>query len=653
MADVNVIEKLSDLSDIERWKAEITFAKKSLDKFHRRAKDVNDRYLDEREAVNGGERWFNLFYANTGILQSSLYAQLPQPEVQRAHGDFKDQIGRVGANILQRCITPDADDPRDMFDFVLRQVVQDRLIAGLGTAWLRLETDTETVEVEPPMSFSEPDVMAPNSGFESGVSPDNPEELPQTYERITDQRVVLDYVNWEDFIWSPCRVWQERRWVGRRVYMTRDKLIERFGEDVGKQVPLTRVSQVALEHGPEYQVLQLAEVYEIWDRSSRKVVWVSMGYDNILDTKDDFLRLVGFDPCPTPLFANTTTRSTVPRPDFYMFQDQYSELDTVNNRISLLIQAIRVAGLYDSAAEGIDRLLTSGAENVLIPVDSWAAFAEKGGMKGAVDWLPLETIERVLTRLYEARNLIKEQIYELTGISDIVRGTSKASETLGAQQLKAQFASVRINKLQEDVAKFASELLRLKAEIIVKHFDPEVLLRHSNILRTPDAQLAPIAIGMLKSEEGFEWRIKVTPDQLAQADYALQKQDRVELLTAVGQYMSQIKDVLTMTPQLLPLFVELLKWAVSGFKGARDVEGLIEQELNKLLAPPQGGQGDQDPEKEQQQQEAQLNMAGKQMDLQQKQQSYQMDQQAKILDIQHKKATNTLDLISRVQKIGL
>lgn len=664
MADTNVIERVDELTPIERWKAEISYAKKSLKDFHRRARDTNNRYLDEREADNASQKWFNLFFANTGILQASLYAQIPKPEVKRRWLDYQDQMARVGANVLQRCVSPDGDDPRDTFDTVMKQVVQDRLIAGLGTAWLRLETDTEEVLVEPPMPMLEDGEAGLFHSFETGAAPDpqQEEQEPETYERITDQRVAIDYVFWEDFIWSPCRVWQERRWVGRRVYMSRDQLVERFGEEIGGQVPLTRSSVTKEDNSPKYQVLQQAEVYEIWDRSSRKVFWVCTGFDQILDEQDDILGLVGFDPCPTPMFANITTNSTVPRPDFYMFQDQYNELDTVNNRISLLVQAIKVAGLYDQSAEGVQRLVTSGAENVLIPVDSWAAFAERGGMKGAIDWLPLDMIEKVLTRLNDARTVIKEQIYELTGISDIVRGTSKASETLGAQELKAQFASVRINKLQEEVAKFASELLRIKAEIMVKHFDADILIKKSNVLQTDDAQLAPFAVQLIKSEEGFEWRVEVTSDQLAQMDYAMQKQDRIELLTSVGQYMSQVRDIATAVPQLIPMFVQILKWAVAGFKGARDIEGMIDQQLDGLLQQMQQQQQQQGPDPEQQaqeqemqarQQEQQMNMAGRQMDMQAKQQSYQMDQQAKAMDMEHKKATNTLDLISKIQKMGV
>jgi hypothetical protein len=127
-----------------------------------------------------------------------------------------------------------------------------------------------------------------------------------------------------------------------------------------------------------------------------------------------------------------------------MIQDQYQELDTINNRVSMLLQACKVVGVYDQSASGVSRMLTEGFDNQLIPVDNWAMFAEKGGLKGQVDWLPLDVVVDALTQLITNRDLIKAQIYELTGISDIVRGATKASETLGAQEIKSKFASISI-----------------------------------------------------------------------------------------------------------------------------------------------------------------------------------------------------------------
>ena len=660
-----VIADTRELSPQRRWQIEINYAEQELKKFHERGRKTTRRFLDERDAIDAAQKWFNIFYANTKILRAALYSQLPQPEVKRKFLDYQDELARVGSIILQRCITPDGDDPRDTFDAVMRQSVMDRLIPGLAAAWLRLETDAEEVELQLESTFDAGEGLEfpndhhnepVNSGFKTGPAPDEQSQV-LTYKRITDQRVVVDYVYWEDLVWSPCRVWEERRWVGRKVYMNRQELIKRFGEEVGKAVPLSfrpatqRLSTFPEGLTPVHQAIEMACVYEIWDRVNREVIWYCKDYPQLLDTRSDFLNLVGFEPCPKPLFANISTSNTVPRPDYYMIQDQYGELDTINNRISLLIQATKVVGVYDQSSEGVQRMMLEGTDNTLIPVDNWAMFAEKGGVKGQVDWLPLDQVVNALQRLKESREDVKAQIYELTGISDIVRGASKASETLGAQEIKAKFASIRIKDLQDEVAAYAASILRIKAELMVKHFDPEILKRKSNIMRTDDAMLADQAIAMLQSEEGFEWRVLVTADQLAQADYAMVKQERTELLMAVGQYMSQIREVAMAAPGMVTLFVTMLKWAVAGFRGAREIEGLIDRELDSMLKQQQQPPQPQGPSPEEQ--AAQMDMQSKQADMQMKQASFQMDMAAKQMDLQANQRKHQQDLQYQAQKSAL
>lgn len=674
-----------DLKPYERWRTEVSYAEKELEKFKERGRRVLRRYVDERDAMDSANKWFNLFHANTNILKSALYAQIPRPEVKRKFDDYNDDIARVAANILQRCIMPDGDDPRDNFDAVMKHCVMDRLLPGLATAFLRLETDVEDAELVLEPNAYTADMTDPNMGFKTGIAPDEqaalaaaqpqppqpppqqppqpgqPPQLPQQppppppppqvvkYQRITDQRVCIDYVFWEDFLWSPCRVWEERRWVGRAVYLDKPELIERFGEEKGGKVPLnyrpTALTQAPQGITPKNEAIQRAKVYEIWDRTERKVIWFSKDYPELLDSKDDILGLIGFEPCPEPLLANVTTSNTTPRPDYYVVQDQYTELDTVNNRISMLVQACKVVGVYDRASDGVQRMLNEGFDNQLIPVDNWSMFAEKGGVKGQVDWLPLEQVVNALQRLYEAREAIKAQIYELTGIADIIRGASKASETLGAQEIKAKFASIRIKDIQDSVAIFASQILRIKAELMIKHFEPEIMLRKSNIRRTDDAQLADQAIAMLQSEEGFEWRILVTSDQLAQADYDMEKQDRIELLTTTSTYMQQGAALMLQMPQAAPLVVGLLKWAVSGFKGAKEIEGMLDKQLQALLAAPP-----EPPKPDPAQQKAEAQIQAIQMKGQQDKESHQMDLQGKQMGMMMDMKQQQADLAFKMKE---
>lgn len=638
-----------------RWQREIIQAQENFKKFHERGRRVTRKFLDERGAAETGNRWFNVFYANTNILKSAVYAKLPNPQVSRQFQDYEDDAARVAALIIQRAITQDLDDPRDTFNATMHSSVLDRLVPGMGTAWLRLETDTEDIAQELIATPNQPQTELEEVGETSD------EEAPQ---RITDQRVCVDYVYWGDFLMSPCRVWEERRWIARRVYMDRDELIERFGADKGGRCQV----EVRPESGtekyseanitPKDETIKKAEVWEIWERSTRKVFWYSKGLDELLDTRDDPLRLVGFEPCPKPMFANLATSNCIPRPDYYMIQDQYMELDAINNRISLLVQACKVAGVYDKGQPGIVRLLQEGNDNLLIPVDNWAMFAEKNGLKGQIDWLPLDTIVQALNQLNMARETIKAQIYELTGISDIVRGASKASETLGAQQIKAQFAGVRIETLQAEVARFAGDILRIKAEILVKHFSPEMLVTKSNIMSAGAGNVEYVgsALELLQTDVGFEWRISVATDSMAQVDYAAEKADRTEFLTAVSGFMKQALPLIQALPEAKAMVVGMLKWGVAGFKRAQEIEGMLDKELDALMKPQQEEPPPPDPalikaqaDAQARQQQAQLDAQKAQQEMMAKAQEAQLEQQRQQMELFFEQQRQQMDLAFQQQ----
>jgi hypothetical protein len=668
LVTTSAIEEPEEITPRALWQMELEAADKECEKFHKRGDTANDRFVDERDSINADLHWFNIYYANTNILESALYSQIPKPSVSRRYEDYRDNVARVGALILERSLSQDLNDPEDQFDSVMRQCVQDRLIPGLGTAWLRLETETEDIPTTDGGSLTndaqgtQPHVHEPNADDGFTVPPaseqptfENPAPPGQVIplRRIKDQRVSVDYVYWKDFRWSPCRTYGERRWVARRVYLTKTQLTKRFGAAKAKLTSLdhsviknessSSTSSLSANVNSK-EVFKKATVWEIWDRTTRKVHWYAPGYPtDLLDTRDDFLKLQSFEPCPTPMFANVTTSSTVPRPDYYMIQDQYAELNTVNARISLLVQACKVVGVYDQGAGTALNSMLSGNENTMIPVPNWGQFSEKGGMKGSVDWLPLDQVILALQRLYEARDGIKGQIYELTGIADIVRGASKASETLGAQQIKAQFASIRIKKLQNEVSRFASEILRIKAEISVKHYSPDTLIRRSGIVYTDNDIFVPDAIALLKSEAGFKWRVTVQADSMAQADYDSEKKDRIEFMSAVTGYMAQAFPIAGQIPELKPVIFGLLKWGIAGFKGASDIEGMIDKQLAQLEGkpppppPPDPKIQALQMKAETDQQKAQQDAQAKQQDMQIKQQLGQMDMQKQQQELEFRR----------------
>jgi F0F1-type ATP synthase membrane subunit b/b' len=287
-----------------------------------------------------------------------------------------------------------------------------------------------------------------------------------------------------------------------------------------------------------------------------------------------------------------TSDSLVPVPDFVLYQDQANELDILSDRIDGLVKSLRVRGVYDSSVPALQRLLTEGDNNTLIPVDKWMAFSEKGGLKGSIDLLPLDTLANALLQCYRARQEIKQQIYEITGLSDILRGASMASETATAQQIKGQFASLRLRSMQEEVALFASDLIRLKAQIICTKFQPQTILQYAaaSQMQPVDQQMIPQALALLKDKPLRNFRIEVAADSLVQLDEAAMKRERTEFIGAFAGFLQQAMPIAQSTPEMTPVLMEVMKFGISAFKSSQDLEGVIDQALDQIkqkMAQPQ------------------------------------------------------------------
>ena len=579
-------KEMNPVAEARRWHQELKLAKKEDSDWIKRGKKIVKRYRDDRTAGNANVKRYNIFWSNVQTVLPALYGRTPRAQVERRWKD-KDPVSRTAATILERALQYEIDHYGD-YDFAVKAAVGDRLLPGRGVAWVRFETKSvETVE-SPEMQAAEA-----QDDMTGGPEYGQPEPLMEMYAgqpEINVETTPVDYVYWEDFRCTPARTWDEVTWVARRVYMTKDAVIKRFGEEFSdvnlSHVPtgLDDMKSQGVSQG-EIDRMKKAEVWEIWDKDEECVYWVADGYDKLLDHKDDPYGLDGFWPCPKPLFATQTTDQLVPVPDFSLYQDQADEIDKLTNRIGLLVDAVKVVGVYDASQPSIQRMLTEGVDNTLIPVDSWAAFSEKGGIKGTVDFLPIQEVMQALNECYKARESAKQVVYDVTGLSDIIRGSSVASETATAQQIKGQYASMRLKRMQHDVAVFASELLKIKAQLMCDLYSPQNLIEMSGIMGTDDAQFAEQAIQLMKSEPVRSFRIEVASDSLVEMDEAGEKQARTEFLQAFGQAMGQALPIIQAAPEFAPLIGETLQFVVCTFKGGRQLENALEMAIEQGKQP--------------------------------------------------------------------
>lgn len=272
-------------------------------------------------------------------------------------------------------------------------------------------------------------------------------------------------------------------------------------------------------------------------------------------------------------------------PDYALYQDQANELDMLTQRIGRLTQAVKVVGVYDASATGVQRMLQEGVDNTMIPVENWTVFSEKGGVKGQVDWLPLEQVVKALQQCYLAREQCKQVIYEITGISDIIRGATEASETATAQNIKRQFGSLRLRPRQQDVAMFASEILRIKAQLMMDVYSPDSLIAMSGIMDTYDRDYVDQAIALMRQEPMRAYRVEVAADSLIELDQEQEKASRTEFLGAASGFLRQAVPAAQQSPEMAPLLGEMLMFGVRAFKGGREMEAAFQKFVDRMNQP--------------------------------------------------------------------
>lgn len=453
------------------------------EKWRKEARKCVDRYRDKRGDRNSGKR-FNIFWSNVETLKPTIYSQTPNPDVRRRFMN-DDKVARQGALILERGLSFALDD----FDAdeVFEGVRDDGLIAGRGQAW---------VEYEPYMRRNRPQLAQreafPGSAEITGemvdfyeldgreVKPDGEDkEGPYLDEKI-DERVWCSLVGWDDFRHTPVANWSDVWWVARRHRMDKDECKDAFGS-LADKIPYDVKAP-----GEDNKSGGKAEVWEVWDKKTRKVYWVHNTWaERVLKEADDPLNLEGFFPCPEPYTPIRVTDDWTPVPEFTLYADQADEIDEISHRIAAMVKAFRARGGYDGALKEIPDILR-GDDLELVPINDMERYLQKGGLPAAVMWLPLDMLGQAIAALYQARDQSKQELYEITGISDLVRGATKASETATAQQLKGNFGNLRMQPRTKPFTRFVRDILRIMAEIMSEHYSPETLQRMTGFnLPTP------------------------------------------------------------------------------------------------------------------------------------------------------------------------
>lgn len=604
-----------DLAKVgSEWRIKIEESTRYFDKYFKRCGAIEKVYLAQKgDNGSASDPRFAMLWANISVLQPAVYARTPVPAVERRWKD-SDPVARMASEITERVLTflnEDADA-----DSFLRQVRDDFLLFGRGVGWARYEADIESTDVGVETS----DTAEGEQQETAALSPE---------ERITDERIPLDYVHWSDFLHSPARRWEDVTWVARAVPMDKDEIIKRWDEAAYEKVSAQIIdTNKGKTDADRAQSAGKTRIWEIWCKTEEYVVWMAEGAQEALEVSEPPLDVAGFWPCPKPAYATTSTGSLIPVPDYVYYEAQCIEIDSLTKRIADLTDQLRLKVFYPAGdgtlGPAIEKAMQPNNNTIMIPISDWGAFAEKGGGKAIVT-LPIDEIQKVITACIENRKQLMDDVYQITGISDIVRGDSAASETATAQRIKSQWGSIRIRDRQAELARYARDVVRLSGEIVCKLFQPETMMAMSGLKLMTNAQKQQVQMQMqqqmqmaqrqammtgqppqppqppppeiqkamdepaiddvmqlLRDDNIRGFRIDIETDSTIQPDEDAEKQRRMEFAQVLGGFIQQAGPIAQTQPELVPVMGETMLFVARGFRAGRQLEGSLEELVDKL-----------------------------------------------------------------------
>lgn len=577
---------MSDESLKTLWINRLAREKKAHKPFREQASKAVEAYRDENDFSNErrSKALFPIWWSTAQITHAAVFAKPPKPDVRKRNSTESKSDDRI-AQAVERALTYTIDTTG--FIDHGHKIVDDFIVAALGTA--RIELDTKTG-------------MAPVIDPVSGEPMMGPDGQPILQKVVLKQSVRLKHFPWNKFRWEPGSDWESCDWIAYVHDLSAEEIKDQFGKEVeGYADSSTDPKSASLSPRNNYK--ETFEVFEIWDRKKRRVLYVTDDYEVPLGMEDDPLGLEEFFPGPKPCFLNLATDKLIPKPDFCFVEAQCDSINELTGRIHSLTKQIKDVGFYDMQLKELAQLSTA-SDGDRIPIKNLMERLNKATRGDFDQVLAVQDNTgkvNVLRELIAQRDIEKQVVFETLGISDIIRGSTVASETAEAQKIKSQWGNVRIGPKISSIAIFFRDVFRLMAEVICEHFEPEQINRMSGM------ELSAEEIQTLKDDLSRCYAIDVETDSTIAADDSEERQQRLDMVKAMTDYLNVY---LPMAQQnLIPAEVvkETLAFVVGSFKHGREL-------MDAINSLPDGVAQLQQLQQQGQQMQQQLEQAQQQVD---------------------------------------
>jgi hypothetical protein len=500
------------------WLNRIKLEQRAHKDFRDRSEIVEEVYKRD----SNQELYVPLFWQVVSVEHSGVYSNQPVPDV-RPRNDPQNPIMREVSQILERGLAYCTDQAS--FDNNMNRVVDDYLAIGLGVPRVKVDSVIEEEQYEEPImgmgmvgmdQTGNPMMGAIEVGVET-----------RTEEVTKDQSINWVYVPWNCFGWEPCNNWKDCDFIYFRHPMTQKQIRKRWDRDVS-------ASSDTMVQQKDPKIPKTYDVYEIWDKTNREVLFIAAGESEPLEVIPDPLELKGFYPIPAPMLMNLGSDSLIPQSDYDYIEAYDVEINRLQIRRMGILEQIRATGAYDSGMAELGDMMENDDGEYTPVANLMQRIQSAGGKDGVIYHLPMQEKSIVLQTLTEQIQFVRSQVDEVLGISDIVRGVTAASETATAQEIKGRWVGVRLTRKRECVQYTIREMMRIMAQLLGSHITPE------NLKRMTQMNVSEQALQILQDDVLMQFAVDIETDSTVAKDEFREMQTKQEMLNGVAQYSQSV-----------------------------------------------------------------------------------------------------------------
>lgn len=565
----------------DKWLQGLEESKKRHQSYLEATKRIRKKLIAEEGTANR----INMYSAMIHTEAPHLYSRLPSITSDVLWGK-KDRVASRATEIVERATTIQVKQHPD-YHQMMNLVRFDAQTTGRGVGRVRLED----VKGDKPVMV--PVEMTPQGPvrLDGEPLPENPQiqQMPDGVVYIVDKvkdiigkAIRFEHVSPSCFHFASQKVWEDVEWVCFPITISKFNARERFGEALTNKMTFSRSitdegDEKKAEHDEERA---FALVYEFWDKETQMLVWVDAESRTIIGKKEDNLRLKGFFPTPKPVLFNLVPETLIGQSDFLFFEGVLDTLDALHAKHRQLCEMLGFAGLSEEIHHPqVVRALAHLEQNrnIVEPVNLTSNLELTGGKIVIPIEFPglINQLEVVTAQI----GFWKQQLFELSGSSDLVRGASNPMETARAQELKSAYANARMDQKKSEFDTYASGMISLAGEIIAEHFSDEQLIELAAV--EPD-EITVQAIQLLRDDKLRRLKVTIESGTQSAIDKQTDREEFSEYLSTVDPVLQTAMQAIQMQPQAANYYKEILTYGCRLNGLGKSVEGAIDALMQRL-----------------------------------------------------------------------